>query len=283
MDLCRGSLLAQIWTDTDFLTPPERRQLADFIALLKANPDCFDNSRFILGNPWKSGPYGYCCTNGKRAFVAIHNACLKDSLVTLRLGPAWGLPDADRWDVYRWYPQPAKFATTGIRCRARCRSCFGPTRWRYWRPCRRGESPSLGRTSRKRRSRLSLPSPARTLGLECNRGRSSAGISSLPASKLRNRPAHRRHGPSTRQGHLGGAGGEVPDGVVGRLTGKALGRPGDWRLAPATMRVTCKLFWGRTAPGLSRTLISSPSEVQRLPHFSTTTCHREGSAASAFQ
>ena len=100
MDLCRGSLLAQIWTDTDFLTPLKRRQLADFIALLKANPECFDNSRFVLGNPWKNEPYGYCCTGGKRAFVAIHNACLKDSLVTLKLGSPWGLPDKDRWDVY---------------------------------------------------------------------------------------------------------------------------------------------------------------------------------------
>ncbi len=108
MDLCRGSLMAQIWTDTNWLTPPERRQMADLIALLKSNADCFDNSRFILGNPWKSEPYGYSCTNGRKGFVAIHNACLKDNLVTLKLGPEWGLPDRDRWDVYRWYPQPAK-------------------------------------------------------------------------------------------------------------------------------------------------------------------------------
>ncbi len=108
MDLGRGSLLAQIWTDTNWLTPPERKQLADFIALLKANPDCFDNSRPILGSPHKSGAYGYACSNGKRGFLAIHNAGLEDQLVTLQLGPAWGLPDKAKWDLYRWYPEPAR-------------------------------------------------------------------------------------------------------------------------------------------------------------------------------
>ncbi len=112
MDLCRGNLLAQIWTDTNWLTPAERRQLADFVALLKANPDCFGNSRFILGNPWKSEPYGYSCSNGKRAFLAIHNACLEDRVVTLPLGAACGLPDKGSWDIYRWYPKPGRLKWT---------------------------------------------------------------------------------------------------------------------------------------------------------------------------
>ncbi len=38
MDISRGHLLAQIWSDTDYLTPSERRQMADFITLLKAQP-----------------------------------------------------------------------------------------------------------------------------------------------------------------------------------------------------------------------------------------------------
>ena len=38
MDLCRGSMLAQPWSDTPWLSPPERRQMAEFIALLKAQP-----------------------------------------------------------------------------------------------------------------------------------------------------------------------------------------------------------------------------------------------------
>ena len=65
MDICRGSLLAQPWTDAAWLTPPERRQMADFIALLKSQPACFGNPRFILGNPWNDEPYGYCCTDGQ--------------------------------------------------------------------------------------------------------------------------------------------------------------------------------------------------------------------------
>ena len=51
MDLCRGSMLAQPWSDTPWLSPPERKQMADFIALLKAQPGCFGNSRFVLGDP----------------------------------------------------------------------------------------------------------------------------------------------------------------------------------------------------------------------------------------
>ncbi len=108
MDISRGHLLAQIWSDTAYLSPDERRQMADFIALLKAQPDCFRNSRFILGNPWKNEPYGYCCTDGQRAFLAINNGVWRDSALTLELNPAWGLPDGKRWDVYRWWPNAAK-------------------------------------------------------------------------------------------------------------------------------------------------------------------------------
>ena len=146
MDLCRGSLLAQIWTDTDWLTPPERRQLGDLVALLKANPDCFGNSRFILGNPWKSEPYGYCCSNGRRAFVAIHNACLKDGLVTLKLGSAWGLPKTDRWDVYRWYPEPAKLRENGRAAGGEVQIVLRPYSVVLLEAVPAGQPPSLGRT-----------------------------------------------------------------------------------------------------------------------------------------
>lgn len=108
MDICRGHLLAQLWSDTPYLTPNERRQMADFIALLKAQPESFRNSRFILGNPWKDEPYGYCCTDGKRAFLAINNGVWHDSTLTLELNSAWGLPDGKRWDVYRCWPGAAK-------------------------------------------------------------------------------------------------------------------------------------------------------------------------------
>jgi len=68
MDMCRGSMLAQPWSDASWLSPDERKQMAEFIALLKGQPGCFRNSRFVLGNPWKGEPYGYVCSNGKRAF-----------------------------------------------------------------------------------------------------------------------------------------------------------------------------------------------------------------------
>ena len=112
MDLCRGHLLAQLWSDTPVLTPPERAQAAEFVALLKARPECFGNSRFILGSPWKNEPYGYSCSDDRRAFLAINNGVFHDSPIDLKLGPAWGLPDGKRWDLYRWYPRPAQLRGT---------------------------------------------------------------------------------------------------------------------------------------------------------------------------
>ncbi len=108
MDMCRGSLLAQPWSDTAWLSPPERKQMARFIALLKARPDCFGNPRFVLGSPWKEEPYGYCCSNGKRAFIGLHNSTWRDARLRLQLNPAWGLPEGQRWQLYRWYPAPAR-------------------------------------------------------------------------------------------------------------------------------------------------------------------------------
>jgi hypothetical protein len=110
MDICRGSMLAQLWADYDWLSPPEWIQLADLTALLKAAPKCFGNPRFILGNPIKDEPYGYCCTDGCRAFLAIDNCTWQDRSLTLELNSAWGLPDGNRWDLYRWYPEQARLA-----------------------------------------------------------------------------------------------------------------------------------------------------------------------------
>ncbi|MHB8969581.1 MAG: hypothetical protein ACYC3X_05815 [Pirellulaceae bacterium] len=163
MDLCRGSLMAQIWTDTNWLTPSERRQLADFIALLKNNADCFDNSRFILGNPWKSEPYGYSCTNGQKAFVAIHNASLQDNLVTLQLGPPWGLPDKGRWDVYRWYPQPAKLLDHGQPLGREAQLILRPYEVTLLEVTPVGESASLGRTFPESALPAEFAEPTRTL------------------------------------------------------------------------------------------------------------------------
>ncbi|MCC6127380.1 MAG: hypothetical protein IT426_20665 [Pirellulales bacterium] len=108
MDICRGSMLAQIWADRDWLSPPEWNELADFIALLRAQPGCFGNPRFIVGNPLQDEPYGYCCTDGRRAFLALNNCTWEDRSLPLELNSAWGLPDGMQWDLYRWYPEPAR-------------------------------------------------------------------------------------------------------------------------------------------------------------------------------
>jgi hypothetical protein len=149
MDICRGSLLAQIWTDRDWLTPPERKQMADFIALVKTQPDCFRNSRWILGDPWKDEPYGYSCTDGKRAFLAINNACWRDSSIALKLGSEWGLPDGGSWDIYRWHPDPSRLVGA--------RPAFGQSATIALRPFEvvllevvpAGQAPSLARQKRQ--------------------------------------------------------------------------------------------------------------------------------------
>ena len=112
MDICRGSMLAQPWSDEKWLTPTERKEMALFIDLLKAQPNCFRNSKWIYGNPWKNEPYGYCCSDGKRAFLAINNASWEDAVLPLELNAKWGLPEGE-WEIARWYPSPARLEFDG--------------------------------------------------------------------------------------------------------------------------------------------------------------------------
>jgi alpha-L-fucosidase len=111
MDMGRGNLLPQLWADWDWLSPPEWEQMATFFRLVKKQPRCFDHSRFILGNPWNNEAYGYCCTDGRRAFFCLNNCTWQDQTVTLQLNSAWGLPDNVNWQLFRWYPQPAHLTT----------------------------------------------------------------------------------------------------------------------------------------------------------------------------
>ena len=99
--------------------PAGRKQLAEFIALFKARPECFGNSRFVVGDPWKDEPYGYCCTDGKRAFLALHNACWHDSRLPLELNPAWAYGPAG----------PGTF-TAGIPIRRNCQERQRRPVWR---------------------------------------------------------------------------------------------------------------------------------------------------------
>ena len=150
MDLCRGSLLAQVWSDTAWLSPPERKQMADFIALLKARPECFGNSRFILGDPLKGEPYGYCCTDGRRAILALNNCTWKDSSLPLTFNSAWGLPDGQTWDLYRWYPDPARLQGGAAAFGANASIILRPFEVVLLEVVPHGQSPSLNRNFESR-------------------------------------------------------------------------------------------------------------------------------------
>ncbi len=113
MDICRGNALAQIWSDPQWLTPAERRQVGEFIRLMKSYPLCFTSSRLILGDPWEYEPYGYCCTDGQRAILAINNSTWEDRVVTLELNSGWGLPDSKTWNLYCWYPKKSRLTNDG--------------------------------------------------------------------------------------------------------------------------------------------------------------------------
>ncbi len=142
MDICRGSLLAQPWSDRTFLDDTGRRLLADLVALLRENAAAFDNGRFVVGSPWRDEPYGYLCTDGQRAFVAVNNATWQDASVTLGLGQAWGLPEGP-WDLYRWYPRPARLEPVDG---AETRLWLRPFEVFLLEAVPAGTPPSLGRT-----------------------------------------------------------------------------------------------------------------------------------------
>jgi hypothetical protein len=146
MDISRGSLMAQVWADNDWLSPPEWKQLADFIALLRAQPKCFENPRFILGNPMNDESYGYCCTDGRRAFLALNNCTWQDRLLPLELGAAWGLPDGKQWDLYRWYPEPARLTSDAASFGPKAAIMLKPFEVALLEVVPAGEKPSLGRS-----------------------------------------------------------------------------------------------------------------------------------------
>jgi hypothetical protein len=190
MDICRGSMLAQPWSDDGSLSQPERRQLADFTALLKANPGCFRNSKPILGNPWKNEPYGYCCSDGRRAFLAINNCTWSDQTLRLELNPAWGLPNGGRWDIYRWYPAPAKLISEGPSFGQALSLAVRPYQVTLLELVPTGSPPSFGRQfeSTPLPSHFDEPSrrldvkvapagtpPKKTLKLDCRLSASSSG------------------------------------------------------------------------------------------------------------
>ncbi len=165
MDLCRGSLLAQPWSDTPWLSPPERRQMAEFIALLKARPACFRNPRFIVGDPRKDEPYGYGCSDGTRALFALHNCSWKDNAITLRLNPDWGLPPGRTWDLYRWYPEPARLQGSDGAFRETAVMCLRPFDVVLIEAVPAGQPPALNRAFEVRPIPFSFPIASREVGV----------------------------------------------------------------------------------------------------------------------
>ena len=139
--------------------------MADFIALLRAQPKCFGNPRFILGNPLNDEPYGYCCTDGRRAFLAINNCTWEDRSLPLELNSAWGLPDGQHWDLYRWYPEPARLKGDA--------ESFGPKAAIMLKPFEvvllevvpAGQKPSLDRSFSAQPMPTAFAEPSRTVEL----------------------------------------------------------------------------------------------------------------------
>ena len=107
MDICRGPMLLHIWSDNDIIAE-DRPQMAEFIDLLKSSPECFKNP-FPLNNPYKDDWWGYCCSDGKKAFIGINNGAFEDQQVNLSLNSLWGLPDGVEWDIYCWYPDHIRY------------------------------------------------------------------------------------------------------------------------------------------------------------------------------
>ena len=166
MDMCRGSLLAQPWTDDSWLTPPQRLQMAEFIALLKERPDCFGNSQFIVGNAWKNEPYGYACSNGKRSFIALNNCTWKDASVSLDLNAPWGLPGTVACDLYRWYPDPAQLAREGSASSKHAVLALRPFEVILLEAVPAGQAPSLHRRFSSEQIPGASPESSRELAVE---------------------------------------------------------------------------------------------------------------------
>jgi len=109
MDLCRGSLLSQLWAHPKWLTDEDVGDLATFTALLRKYPECFRNSHFILGNPWKDNLYGYLCSNADRAFIALNNGGPIDAEAELKLSAEWGFPEDSEWQIFQRWPRSDKY------------------------------------------------------------------------------------------------------------------------------------------------------------------------------
>jgi len=110
MDLCRGNMIFQPWMGEETLDDDDLQSMAEFMRLLRKRPECFRNSRLILGDPWKNEPYGYACSDGARAFVAVNNFAWRDYPLAFDKPAEFGLDPAAEFTVFRHYPEPARLS-----------------------------------------------------------------------------------------------------------------------------------------------------------------------------
>ena len=190
MDICRGGLLLHIWSDNQAVPLADRPQMAEFIRLLKARPACFANPRFI-GDVRTSDVWGYCCTDGRGAMIALDNGSWEDQEVSLALNSRWGLPNQGPWDLYCWYPDHARLVShDGGPIRGGASMTLRPFTPVLLEVVPAGEKPALARDWRKQQLPGRPVEAARTLAvaatrIEGGKGRGQAWTirGEVPASK----------------------------------------------------------------------------------------------------
>ena len=81
--------------------------MADFIALLKAQPAVSAIPDLSLAAPGKTSLW-LLLHRRPTSVLGLAQRLLERQLGALELNSAWGLPDGQTWDLYRWYPEPAR-------------------------------------------------------------------------------------------------------------------------------------------------------------------------------
>ncbi len=162
MDLCRGSLLFQPWLGEDRLGEADLRDMGAFLRLLRDYPDCFAQPHLILGDPWRNEPYGYACSDGRRAFVAVNNFGWRDYAMAFDTPTTFGLAAGAGFRVYRHYPAPARLSGADSRTPV---DCLRPFAVALYEVVADGETPAAGADWREAISRRRFAEPSGPVSL----------------------------------------------------------------------------------------------------------------------
>ena len=112
-DLCRGSVIAQLWGNVFLFDDDDAQFLGETLAWFRKNADILGKPLRILGDPWLGEPYGNLHVGPDRAFIIAHNPTYEHRSVALRLDGSVGLNHDGAWQVSRIYPDRAEFAKRG--------------------------------------------------------------------------------------------------------------------------------------------------------------------------